>query len=82
MKREKLLKGAVILFMLFFVVGEFIYWANRKEVAFCDEFYSYEMANAQEEWCELYHSNVWRSGEWLNNYIAATEKTPGFGLIS
>ena len=82
MKKTKFLRGIVILLMLIFVIANFMHWAKKKEVVFCDEFYSYEMANAQEEWCELYNSNIWRSGEWLNNYIAATDKNLGFGLIS
>lgn len=82
MKKRRVLEGIIILCMLILVISDFMYWANKKEVTFCDEFYSYEMANAQKEWCELYHSNVWRTGEWLNNYIAATEKNMGFGIIS
>ena len=35
--------------MLILVTSDFMYWANKKEVTFCDEFYSYEMTNAQKE---------------------------------
>lgn len=82
MHKYKIFEFAIVSLCCFFVVANFLYWGNRKEVTFCDEFYTYESANAEEEYRELYKRDVWRSGEWLNNYIAATDKDPDFGSIS
>lgn len=49
----------------------FIYWGNKKDVWFCDEVYTYEIANAMGQPNVLAESRNWISGYDVKSYLGA-----------
>lgn len=49
----------------------FFYWGNQKDIWFCDEVYTYEIANAMGQQNVLAESQNWISGSDVKSYLGA-----------
>lgn len=60
----------------------FLFWANKKEIWFCDEIYSYESANGFEQEWPMDRLDQWMSGDDVDAFFAADADTLSFRDIT
>lgn len=60
----------------------FLFWADKKEVWFCDEIYSYESANGFEQEWPMNNPDQWMSGDDVDSFFAADADTLSFRDIT
>lgn len=67
-KLQKIVYGCVLVLI---GIISFVYFADLKEVWFCDEIFSYESANGVEQSWPSQTVGVWMSGEDIESFLAA-----------
>ena len=64
------------------MLSAFLFLAEKKDIWFCDEVFTYESANGFTNLSVLADENVWHTGTDIKAYFAANEVNPRFGEIA
>ena len=77
-------KQSLLALTILVVVGIvfFLYWGNQKEVWFCDEIYTYESSNGFEQQWPATYTNIWMTGEDVEDFFSADSDSLSLKAIS
>ena len=70
-----------ILIMIMGIIT-FLFWVSKKEVWFCDEIYTYESSNGFEQQWPATYTNIWMTGEDVEDFFSADSDSLSLKAIS
>ncbi len=68
--------------LLIIATISFVYWANQKQIWFCDEVYTYESANGFEQEWPAFYTDEWMMGADVEAFFAADAESLSLNDIS